>query len=770
MAGIGSYDAEGWTDLVPTTGSGDPSDDSKIVYVSSSIGSNSYNGLSGTVDGGGVGPKLTIQAGYDLLRNGYPDWLRLKRGDVWDAEDLEIGSGGPLAGVSAAEPIVITAYGTGARPLIKNGKFQSFGGVFSYLAITSLEFYGTRMDPSHADYNLATDRTTGIFFQYATGTNYQYILIEDCRVRWNAGIGVYMQAAAPQRYGNFYFRRNTIEETQTGLSCPFGQTALIEDNIFVRNGWDPRDVFIHSIYAKEVKNLTARGNLLAYSGNHGIKLSADYINGYSDFDIDDNFFYYSVLGLDWSGRLAASPTIKIPTQSNVSATIDPNTTAFVGSVVSGTYSSVQTTNGTFHTIDDAANVIDVVYGWDMWLDVTVSADQHYDTGHTATGVIIAAYLQGSGDEMRVKAWNYTTDSWDIIGTLTGADTTTVVTQTLSLTSHHTGPDGDAHEGKVYIRLTTDSTTPSTLAVDRLVLTADPTVTHRGGTVTSNIFSEMDKNPGYNQSIATYILNFADTTFDGNLWVHHTSTNHTGVVLGVGWPDTYHENITITNNIIWDWYSYSYINNGHYLVAYEHIVDLVYSGNTAEDVDESLFQSTDTYSDTTRSIETYNSVVLGGTEDADEFLDAAVLMSKGDWDSRYTATELNTWIRAGFDIIDHNPTTFGGDTTGECDENADYVTGILSASDAVDGMTTPNFTVTGAASHGEGSINSTTGAWSYTPDTDFFGSDSFTVRVTDDLGNHDTQVITITVNEVGGSSPTYYAISAGVLTYVFQTGG
>ena len=86
------------------------------------------------------------------------------------------------------------------------------------------------------------------------------------------------------------------------------------------------------------------------------------------------------------------------------------------------------------------------------------------------------------------------------------------------------------------------------------------------------------------------------------------------------------------------------------------------------------------------------------------------------------------------------------------------------------MTTPNFTVTSAATNGDATINSTTGAWSYTPDADYFGSDSFVVRVTDDLGNYDTQIISITVNEVGGGgSPTYYTFSAGGLTYIFQTG-
>lgn len=475
MAGIGTYDVDGWTDLVPTTG--------RAIYVSSSIGSNSYDGLSGTVDGGGVGPKLTLQAGCNLLRDGYPDWLQLKRGDVWNGEDMEIGASGTLSGLSVTEPIVITAYGSGARPIIKNGQFVCYGGsVISKMAITSIEFYGSYLDP---DGDAGTPRTTGIFFLYSTGSNCQYILIEDCRVRWNAGLGVYMQGASAQRYSNFYFRRNIVEETETGLSCPYGQTVLLEDNIFVRNGWNPRDVFIHSIYAKEVKNLTARGNLLAYSGNHGIKLSADAVDGYTDFDIDDNFFYYSVLGLDWS-----------------------------------------------------------------------------------SGAV--------GD--------YTT-----------------------------------------------------------------TVTHRGGTITSNVFSEMDKEydpPGYAQSIATYILNLGDCTINGNLWVHHTSTNHTGVVLGFG-SGTLHENITITNNVIWDWYSYSYINNGHYLVEYAAISNLTTSGNKAQNTDASVFTSTASYSDTTRSIATYNSVVLGGTASADELLNNAVLMYKGNWDSRYTAEAINAWIRAGF---------------------------------------------------------------------------------------------------------------------------
>ena len=64
------------------------------------------------------------------------------------------------------------------------------------------------------------------------------------------------------------------------------------------------------------------------------------------------------------------------------------------------------------------------------------------------------------------------------------------------------------------------------------------------------------------------------------------------------------------------------------------------------------------------------------------------------------------------------------------------------------MTTPNFRVEAAdePANGTVSIDATTGAWSYTPDADFNGPDSFTVSVTDDDGNVETQVITLTVTQ------------------------
>lgn len=55
-----------------------PSSDSRIIYVSSSMGDDSNTGLSES------SPKRSLAAGFALLRNGYPDHLLLKRGDTWN--------------------------------------------------------------------------------------------------------------------------------------------------------------------------------------------------------------------------------------------------------------------------------------------------------------------------------------------------------------------------------------------------------------------------------------------------------------------------------------------------------------------------------------------------------------------------------------------------------------------------------------------------------------------------------------------------------------
>ena len=65
---------DGWTVFEPAT-------DTRIIYVSSSEGDDSWSGLAPSWDGTD-GPKATVPAAIELLEDGQPDWLLFKRGDV----------------------------------------------------------------------------------------------------------------------------------------------------------------------------------------------------------------------------------------------------------------------------------------------------------------------------------------------------------------------------------------------------------------------------------------------------------------------------------------------------------------------------------------------------------------------------------------------------------------------------------------------------------------------------------------------------------------
>ncbi|MCB1759934.1 MAG: DUF4347 domain-containing protein, partial [Gammaproteobacteria bacterium] len=85
----------------------------------------------------------------------------------------------------------------------------------------------------------------------------------------------------------------------------------------------------------------------------------------------------------------------------------------------------------------------------------------------------------------------------------------------------------------------------------------------------------------------------------------------------------------------------------------------------------------------------------------------------------------------------------GDTSGSGNEST-VISGDLNATD-VEGLGANPFSIFADGSNGSASIDAATGAWSYTPtDPDWFGTDSFTVRVTDAEGGTTDQIVSITV--------------------------
>ena len=66
---------------------------------------------------------------------------------------------------------------------------------------------------------------------------------------------------------------------------------------------------------------------------------------------------------------------------------------------------------------------------------------------------------------------------------------------------------------------------------------------------------------------------------------------------------------------------------------------------------------------------------------------------------------------------------------------------------VDGDTDLDYSVTLQAANGTVTVDVTTGDWTYTPNADYFGTDSFEVAVTDSLGAIATKEITVSVLNV-----------------------
>jgi hypothetical protein len=95
----------------------------------------------------------------------------------------------------------------------------------------------------------------------------------------------------------------------------------------------------------------------------------------------------------------------------------------------------------------------------------------------------------------------------------------------------------------------------------------------------------------------------------------------------------------------------------------------------------------------------------------------------------------------------DPATISGDIIYNGNEG-DAVAGDMDATD-VDGLTDGTyFTVSAQGANGTASIDPATGVWTFTPtDSNWFGSDTFTVTVTDDQGGTTNQGVNITLANV-----------------------
>lgn len=268
-----ALDANGWTIFTPSA-------DSRIVYVSSSTGNNANTGLS---EGQAV---ASISIGISKLRRGYPDWLLLKCGDTFSARtNLTFG------GRSASEPMLISSYSTGARPVVLDFGYYA-SPMLSHLAMVGLKFQG--------NWPTNTSDFAGITFL----GDMQNITFEDnIFTGYQIGIQIDVSGQPSNMPTNIVFRRNIVyDNTRQGFLVGRAQGLTIEENVFDNNGngANGRTIREHNIYAHSSRNVTLRGNILSRGSNFGSKMSADSPDTYTDFVVENNLYYNNGMSLDKS--------------------------------------------------------------------------------------------------------------------------------------------------------------------------------------------------------------------------------------------------------------------------------------------------------------------------------------------------------------------------------------------------------------------------------------------------------------------------------------
>ncbi|HED52740.1 MAG TPA: right-handed parallel beta-helix repeat-containing protein [Phycisphaerales bacterium] len=268
----------GWTQL-------SPSSDSRVYYVSSSQGNDSWSGLSASR------PLRTIAAAYDKLRDGKPDWIKLRSGDYF----FEALPSWKKSGRSKAEPMVLTNYGSSfRRPRIYTGSTRAMRATGAK-PVEHLCFVGLEFTPHERTRN---DSPGGIQF---IGPH-KDILIEDCQIRGYSD-NLLFQGDENGRGSDFRVRRSQILDSwavtqhSQGIYASQIDGLLLEENIFDHNGWkegiagaEPT-IFNHNIYVQVgVTGLNVRGNIISNASSHGIQAR-------SGGQIIGNLFYRNAISL-----------------------------------------------------------------------------------------------------------------------------------------------------------------------------------------------------------------------------------------------------------------------------------------------------------------------------------------------------------------------------------------------------------------------------------------------------------------------------------------
>jgi len=318
------WDESGWSIITP-------SEDSRLIYVSSSSGDDETaeyyapRDVTSVDEPGLIKPFKTIEAANTNARDGYPDWIILQRGDVWEIHDtiqLKIGR-------SPTERSVLTSYGTGdQRPMIKSDAYETFR-IWSYrryIAITNVAFYAYKRDPGSSEFSGwgQVGESTAIRMYSPKESVMGSVLLEGNDFNYFSK-GITINGGGDVL--DVVIRRNTIRNSYSEDNHSQGIYAshvsmLLEENIFDHNGWYKQQVgtgnekdegqanmFNHNTYvsdsfnSKFIRNIFLRSSSIQnkWTANSESGSNVDSIKSH-DLWMEDNVYVGGEIGISAGGN------------------------------------------------------------------------------------------------------------------------------------------------------------------------------------------------------------------------------------------------------------------------------------------------------------------------------------------------------------------------------------------------------------------------------------------------------------------------------------
>lgn len=265
-------DANGW----PTVPS---SFDSRTIYVSSSTGEDSNLGRTPEM------PVATIAAGLARLRNGYPDHLLLKAGDIFVNQAF---GNLKVSGRSVSAPMVFGSYGTGPAPVVETnpeinhgiaiGSLPKQGG--NFVIIEGIDFYSYTRDPHNAAYAGPGTSDLGTFF---VNPNTSVTLVGNKFSYYTSGV-IFNSGSGNATSSNVTLYRNIVVDSWSATSHSQGLyvsgvgNLVIEQNLFDHNGWNESipgaeaTIFNRNVYLQSNNGaVTFVDNISANSSSEGLQ-------------------------------------------------------------------------------------------------------------------------------------------------------------------------------------------------------------------------------------------------------------------------------------------------------------------------------------------------------------------------------------------------------------------------------------------------------------------------------------------------------------------